>query len=184
MKIIPKLSSNESHHLPYANNKDTDQPVHPHSLISTFVVRRLDSIIPRPALAEISRLYLVSEAEQTGLSLTWSKTPKTGFLVTRLKYQRYLFFWLGSFRDKSNGGGDTNEPRHDKLTKWLCAQQESSLSTWRNLGVLATHWAHSEDSDQTGRMPRLIWVLAGRTLILLVLSCRGSNEGSSSNCDT
>ena len=32
----------------------------------------------------------------------------------------------------------------------------------------------SEDPDQTGRMPRLIWVFAGRTLILLVLSCRGS----------
>ena len=40
---------------------------------------------------------------------------------------------------------------------------ESSLSAWRNLGSLATHWAHSEDSDQTGRMPRLIWVFAGRT---------------------
>ena len=35
--------------------------------------------------------------------------------------------------------------------------------------------ADSEDSDQTGRMPRLIWVFAGRTLTLLVLSCRGSN---------
>ena len=32
----------------------------------------------------------------------------------------------------------------------------------------------SEDSDQTGRMPRLIWVFAGRTLNLMVLSCRGS----------
>ena len=31
-------------------------------------------------------------------------------------------------------------------------------------------------SDQTGRMPRLIWVFAGRTVILLVLSCDGSNE--------
>ena len=39
---------------------------------------------------------------------------------------------------------------------------ESSLSTWRKLGSLATHWAHSEGSDQTGRMPRLIWVFAGR----------------------
>ena len=28
---------------------------------------------------------------------------------------------------------------------------------------LATYWAHSEDSDQTGRMPRLTWVFAGRT---------------------
>ena len=35
-------------------------------------------------------------------------------------------------------------------------------------------YAESEDSDQTGRMPRLIWVFAGRTLILLVLSCCGS----------
>ena len=53
---------------------------------------------------------------------------------------------------------------------------ESSLSAWRKLGSLATHWAHSEDSDQTGmRMPRLIWVFAGRILILLVLSCRGSS---------
>ena len=34
--------------------------------------------------------------------------------------------------------------------------------------------ADNEDSDQTGRMPRLIWVFAGHTLILLVLSCRGS----------
>ena len=50
---------------------------------------------------------------------------------------------------------------------------------------LCTHWeakdssflhAYSEDSDQTGRMPRLIWVFAGRTLILLVLSCRGSSR--------
>ena len=35
--------------------------------------------------------------------------------------------------------------------------------------------ADSEDSDQTGWMPRLIWVFAGRTAILLVLSCRGSH---------
>ena len=51
---------------------------------------------------------------------------------------------------------------------------ESSLSAWRKLGSLATHLAHSEDSDQTVRMPRLIWVFVGRIAILLVLSCRGS----------
>ena len=51
---------------------------------------------------------------------------------------------------------------------------ESSLSAWRKLGSLATHWAHSEDPDQTGRMHWLIWVFAGRTAILLVLSCRCS----------
>ena len=30
---------------------------------------------------------------------------------------------------------------------------ESSLSAWRKLGSLATHWVHSEDSGQTGWMP-------------------------------
>ena len=39
---------------------------------------------------------------------------------------------------------------------------ESSLSAWRKLGSLDSHWAHCEGSDQTGRMPRLIWVFAGR----------------------
>ena len=39
---------------------------------------------------------------------------------------------------------------------------ESPLSAWRKLGSLAIHWAHSEDWSE-GRMPRLIWVFAGRT---------------------
>ena len=54
---------------------------------------------------------------------------------------------------------------------------ESSLSAWRKLRSLATRWAHSEGSGQTGRMPMLIWVFAGRTLILLVLSWGGSYSG-------
>ena len=40
---------------------------------------------------------------------------------------------------------------------------ESSLSAGRKLGSLAIHRTHSEDSDQTWRVPRLIWVVAGRT---------------------
>ena len=52
---------------------------------------------------------------------------------------------------------------------------ESSLPAWQKLESLATHWAHSEDYNQTGQMPRLIWVFAGRTVILLVLSWGGSN---------
>ena len=45
---------------------------------------------------------------------------------------------------------------------------ESSMSAWRKLGSLATHWTH-----RTRRMPKLIWVFAGRTVILLVLSWGG-----------
>ena len=47
-----------------------------------------------------------------------------------------------------------------KTTKWS-SLVSLFLSAWRNLGSLDTHWAHSEDSDQTGRMPRLIWSSLG-----------------------
>ena len=49
-------------------------------------------------------------------------------------------------------------------SSWASAQSDqSSLSAWRKLGSLANHWAHSEDSYQTGPISRLIWVIAGRT---------------------
>ena len=63
----------------YANNKGAYQPVHPRNLISAFVVRCLDSIISLHSVAEISRLYLASIAEQTSLSLAWSETPEDIF---------------------------------------------------------------------------------------------------------
>ena len=79
------------------------------------------------------------------------------------------------------------EPRHDKTNKIAVRPaktrispgirsvwSESSLSAWRNLGSLASHLTHSGDFDQTGHMSRLIWFFAGRTVILLFLSCRDS----------
>ena len=65
----------------YVNNKGTDQPEHPCSLISAFDVRCLNSIIPVLAIPKISVFKLVSVAVQAGLSLTWSETPMAGFLV-------------------------------------------------------------------------------------------------------
>ena len=63
----------------YANNKGADQPAHTRSLISAFVVRCLDSLISLDSIAEISRLRLVSVAEQASLSLTWSETSEDMF---------------------------------------------------------------------------------------------------------
>ena len=74
--------------MPYAN-KGTDQPAHPRRLISAFVVRCLDSIMPILAISKVSR-HLASVAEQTGLSLAWSQTLKTGFLVTRRIWSQLL----------------------------------------------------------------------------------------------
>ena len=59
---------------------------------------------------------------------------------------------------------------------------ESSLFAWIKPGSLATYWVHSEDSEQTGWIPRLMWVFAGHTLILLVLPCHGSFYYTSSLC--
>ena len=79
------------------------------------------------------------------------------------------------------------EPRHVKSRKMSVNPARTQISlgirpVWSEPSLCAQcvaknpsflH-ADSEDSDQTGRMPRLIWVFARRTLILLVLSCRGS----------
>ena len=74
--------------MPYANNNSTDQPAHPHSLISTFVIRYLDSIISLISIFAISWLSLASVAEQAGLSVTWLKSVKK------------VFSWRGSFKGK------------------------------------------------------------------------------------
>ena len=75
-------------------------------------------------------------------------------------------------------------PAKTQISLSICpVWSESSLSAWRKVGPLAIHWMHSKDSDQTGRMPRLIWVFSGCTVILLVLSWGSSyNQSLSVMC--
>ena len=63
----------------YANNKGADQPAHPRSLISAFVVRCLDNVMSLVSVSKISNLMLASVDEQASLSLTWSETPEDTF---------------------------------------------------------------------------------------------------------
>ena len=79
------------------------------------------------------------------------------------------------------------EPQHDKTSKMTVRPAMTQISlgihlVW-SVSLLCIQWiaedprflhADSDDSDQTGRMPRLIWVFAGHTVILLVLSWGGS----------
>ena len=67
----------------FANNTGADQPAHPRSLISAFVIRLMESIICKLATGEISIFQLVSVAEETGLSLVLSGSLKTGIVTTR-----------------------------------------------------------------------------------------------------
>ena len=55
--------------MPYANNKGADQPAHPRSLISAFVVDNISSFYIR----NFKPLTSFSVAAQAGLSLTLSK---------------------------------------------------------------------------------------------------------------
>ena len=69
-----------------------------------------------------------------------------------------------------------SEPRHDKPNKVTVRPVWSESSLWTQWVAMDPRFLHadSEDADQTGRMPRLIWVFAEHTVTLLVLSCRGS----------
>ena len=87
--------------MPYANNKGANQPTHPRSLISAFVVHCLDSVIPLVSIHEISSLRLASVVAQASLSLPWSQTPKAGFVVTRLILFSLFFKEIPEFNGNS-----------------------------------------------------------------------------------
>ena len=52
-------------------------------MISAFTIQFSESIISKLTASEISIFWLISLAEETGLSLALSETPKTGFVASR-----------------------------------------------------------------------------------------------------
>ena len=55
-------------------------------------------------------------------------------------------------RDMTKTNKMTVRPAKTKISLGIRpVWSESSLSAWRNLGSLATHWAHNEDYDQSSR---------------------------------
>ena len=65
----------------FACNKCADEPALPRSLISTFIIRVLESIISRLAMSEIPILWLVSVVEQAGLNPTLTEINQMGLEV-------------------------------------------------------------------------------------------------------
>ena len=68
-------------------NKDADQLRGNREADQRLCFRYKDSTIPLLPKSEISSLYPSYVAVQPGLYRTWSETPKTGFLTTRLIYR-------------------------------------------------------------------------------------------------
>ena len=64
--------------LEFANNKGADQPAHPCKLIRVFVNRFLGR-----SYLNLLQVKCQSVAEEIGLSLVLSQTPKTGFVASR-----------------------------------------------------------------------------------------------------
>ena len=88
----------------------------------------------------------------------------------------------------SNAYQNLKKMSHDmtKPTKWVCAQRRlrsAWASAQSNQSLLCAQWIakdprflHADSEDwQRAAPPSLIWVFAGCTLILLVLSCHGSS---------
>ena len=67
-------------------NKDADQLRGNREADQRLCFRYIDSTIPILSKSEIASLQPFSVAVQPGLCGTWSETPKTGFLTTRLVY--------------------------------------------------------------------------------------------------
>ena len=138
-------------------SKDSDHSAHPPSMARVYPF--LDSYKAVQITSDQQRLWSDCADAQADLSLRWSHKF---FLCKFCRAQKIVFDnWAISWQNKQNG---------------MCAQRRQRSTFFQPLAVyslrcshekkvlsLATHWAHSEDSDQTGWMPRLIWVFAGRT---------------------
>ena len=81
----------------YANNKGADQPAHLRSLISTFVVHCLDSVMSLVSVTKILSLMLAFVAEQASLCLTWLETLDTFFHDEAQVYFQSRDVWFGSY---------------------------------------------------------------------------------------
>ena len=104
--------------------------------------------------------------EAQTIGLLWQSSASKWYYFQHLKLSVILTSEL-IFDNRATWGSIQTEPPHDKTNKMTCTQRrlisawafaqsdQSLLSAWRKLGCLATHSAHSEDSDQTGPMSSL-----------------------------
>ena len=130
----------------FANNTGADQPAHPRSLISAFIIRSLESIVCKLPTGEISIFKLVSVAEETILTPRCRK-PRRQKLSRRGPYNKR--------RDKTSKMSVRRAKTQISLDITSVSQKSSQYAQWVAKGSNFLH-ADSEDTDQTELMPRLI----------------------------
>ena len=120
---------------------------------------------------EYSQSLVITHPKKWNLQLfqSYKTIPiKVVLMITlnnRLQPQSGEGKWAASWQNQQSGMCAQRRLRSAWPDSSLCAQ-------WVDKDPSFLH-ADSEDSDQTGRMPRLIWVFAGRTATLLVFSWGG-----------
>ena len=143
----------------YANNKGADQPAHPCSLISAFVVHCLDSVMSLVPVTKISSLMLASVAEQASLSLTWSKTPEDMFshdeahMYFRDQSRNLLISdhdedWSGWSDDKNSWNDGGNNDDDDALEAWLNDDSSTTKSSKNKLNKKTNKGPETDDWDR------------------------------------
>ena len=83
--------------------------------------------------------------------------------------------WAATWQNQQSGCAPSKDSDQSRLVRVFAVRLKKA---W----VLSYPFSTSEDSDQTGRMPRQIWVFAERIAILLVLSWGGSNADHPFSC--
>ena len=194
----PYLQSNEQHRdktnkMACAPSEDSDQPGHPPRLIRVFAIRLKKARTLSYPLSAQRRLWSDWGDAQADPSLRWAHMPFCWFchdavqisatswhwklptnIYRPVTFCNYYDIWAATWQNQQNDcapSEDSEKPGHPpSLIRVFAVRMKKS---W-DLSYPLSAERHSEDSDQTGRTPRLSWVFAGRTLILLVSSCRGS----------
>ena len=82
----------------YANNKGAEQPAHPRSLISAFVTRSIDSIIPLVSISEIASLYLASVAAKGRFVFYLVANPEDRFTRDMAHLMLVLFIFILTYQ--------------------------------------------------------------------------------------
>lgn len=132
--------------MPYANNQDTDQLVHPHNLISACIICCLDRMRPIVALSEIL-IFLLMKLTRL---FSGRKPRMTDFLTT----MTHLLTQVWKILSQSRAWQNLQNQSDKSSLGTLCVAKYPSLHTYR---------------DDYVQMRRLIWDFAGGTCVSVML---------------
>ena len=151
----------------FAPSEDSDQTGQMPSLIRVFAVRMKKAWVLSYPLNAQRRLWPDWADAQAHLSIRWAHMPFCWFcheaaqIFLHFNMMHTLWCLIVLQKTSRSTTKQTKLPVHPAKTH-PPSLIKSLLLAWRNLGQLATHWAHSDGSDQIGRMPWLILVFVER----------------------